>query len=224
MAVIARWSRVRLTKYTHACVRIEDSGAVLVIDPGQWSEPESVAGADAVLVTHEHLDHLDAEKLAGALARHPSVRVYTNSAVAARLTELGEAVTVVSPGERFTAAGFSVRVYGGLHAVIHPDLPRVPNLAFLIEPSGEGEAIYHPGDSFDVPTDPEVEIGTLFVPVAGPWMKMIEAVDFVRRLAPRRAFPLHDGLLSEAGHGVVTGNMQRLCRCEYQRLTAGSVI
>jgi L-ascorbate metabolism protein UlaG (beta-lactamase superfamily) len=215
---------VKLTKYTHACVRIEDSGAVLVIDPGQWSEPESVDGADAVLVTHEHFDHLDVGKLVDALARRPSVTVYTNSSVASHLAELGDAVTVVSPGERFTAAGFPVRVYGGLHAVIHPELPRVANLAFLVEPGGEGEAIYHPGDSFDLPTDADVEIGTVFVPVAGPWMKMVEAVDFVRRLAPRRAFPLHDGLLSEAGHGVVTGNMQRLCRCDYQRLTAGVVI
>ncbi len=207
---------MRLTKYSHACVRLEDDGAVMVIDPGELSEPESLDGVDAVLITHEHFDHLDVSKLADVLARRPSVAVYTNPAVADRLTELDGVVHRVEPGDQFTAAGFPVRVYGGLHATIHPELPRVPNLAFFIETGG----VYHPGDSFDVPTDAEVE--TLFVPVAGPWLKMAEAVEFVRQIAPRRAFALHDGVLSEAGHGVVTGGMQRLCHCEYDRLRPGT--
>ena len=31
---------MRLTKYTHACVRLEKPGSVLVIDPGTFSEVE----------------------------------------------------------------------------------------------------------------------------------------------------------------------------------------
>ncbi|GHF15501.1 hypothetical protein GCM10014715_83470 [Streptomyces spiralis] len=43
---------MRITKYTHSCVRLQhDGGATPVIDPGVWSEPEALAGADAVLVT-----------------------------------------------------------------------------------------------------------------------------------------------------------------------------
>ena len=49
---------MRLTKYTHACVRLERDGSVLVIDPGIWSEPHALLGTHAVLVTHEHCDHL----------------------------------------------------------------------------------------------------------------------------------------------------------------------
>lgn len=209
---------MRLTKYAHSCVRIEDDGAVLVIDPGELSEPESLDGVDAVLITHEHFDHLDVGKLSDLLARRPSVAVYTNSAVAAKLTELDGVVHEVAPGDRFSAAGFPVRVYGGLHALIHPELPRVPNLGFFVETGG----VYHPGDSFDVPPDAEIE--TLFVPVSAPWLKIAEAVEFVRRIAPRQAFPLHDGLLSEAGHGVVTGGMQKLCHCEYTRLRPGTSV
>src|SRR5689334_17707999 len=58
--------RVRITKFTHSCVRIEDTGRVLVIDPGVWSEPGALLGAHAVLVTHEHVDHVDPLRLAGA--------------------------------------------------------------------------------------------------------------------------------------------------------------
>jgi L-ascorbate metabolism protein UlaG (beta-lactamase superfamily) len=209
---------MRLTKYTHSCIRIEEAGGVLVIDPGEFSEPEALNGADAVLITHEHPDHLDTAKLAALVGQRPSVAVYTSSAVAVSLENLGDAVHRVAPGDRFTAAGFPVRVYGGLHALIHPELPRVPNLAFFVEPGG----IYHPGDSFDVP--PDAEIDTLFVPVSAPWLKIAEAVEFVRQIAPRRAYPLHDGVLSEAGHGIVTGGMQRLCRCEYTRLRPGTSI
>ena len=46
---------MKLTKYTHACVRLEKESGVLVLDPGTFSESaEALAGADAVLVTHEH--------------------------------------------------------------------------------------------------------------------------------------------------------------------------
>jgi L-ascorbate metabolism protein UlaG (beta-lactamase superfamily) len=211
---------MRLTKYAHACVRIEHDGAVLVIDPGTLTEPQSVDGADAVLITHEHADHLDAGKLADALAKRPHIAVYTHPAVASRLTELAGVVHEVQPGDDFTAAGFAVRTYGGLHAIIHPEIPRVPNLAFLIEGQGGSGAVYHPGDSFDVPPDAEVE--TLFVPVSGPWMKAAEAVEFVRQVKPRRAYALHDGLLNETGHGLMTSVMQRLSGVEYARLQPGT--
>lgn len=207
---------MRLTKYSHACVRIEHDGAVLVIDPGGLSEPESVDGVDAVLITHEHADHLDTGRLVDALAKRPSIEVYTHPDVAEQLTELSGVVHQVVPGDDFTAAGFSVRTYGGLHALIHPDVPRVANLAFLIEGQGGSGNVYHPGDSFDVPTDAEVE--TLFVPVSGPWMKGAEAVEFVRQIRPGRAYALHDGLLNEAGHGLMTGLMQRLSGTRYARL------
>ncbi len=50
---------MRITKFGHACVRVEHDGHTLVIDPGGFTEPEAVDGADAVLVTHEHPDHYE---------------------------------------------------------------------------------------------------------------------------------------------------------------------
>jgi len=208
---------MRLTKYTHACLRIERDGAVLVIDPGAFTEPEALDGVDAVLITHEHMDHLDAGKLADALSKRPSVTVHTHPDVAAQLTELAGAVTTVESGDSFSAAGFSVRAYGGWHAVIHPFVQRVANLGFLVE-----DSVYHPGDSFDVPEGAQVD--TLFVPISGPWLKLSESVDFVRMVAPRRAYALHDFLLSEVGLKVTDANMSRLSGCDYARLAAGTTI
>lgn len=208
---------MRLFKYTHACVRVESDAAVLVIDPGALTERAALDGADAVLITHEHVDHLDVQALADALAKRPAVRVFTNAGAAAKLGELGEAVTTVAAGDEFEAAGFPVRAYGGRHAEIHPELPRVPNLGYLVAGS-----IYHPGDSFDVPVGANVD--TLFVPISAPWLKISESVEFVRAVAPRRAFALHDALLSEAGYGVTDPTMARLSGCEYARLAPGEPV
>ncbi|GAB3816230.1 MBL fold metallo-hydrolase [Micromonospora zhanjiangensis] len=208
---------MRLTKYGHACVRVEHDGGVLVIDPGMFTEPAALDGVDAVLITHEHADHLDVGALADALARRPSVTVHTNAAVASKLDALAGVVTTVDSGDTFTAAGMPVRAYGGLHADIHPEIPRVPNLGFVVN-----DRVYHPGDSFDVPDD--VTVDTLFVPVSAPWLKLSEAVEFVRAVAPRRAYALHDALLSDAGQQVTAGVLSRLAGCEYARLEPGTVL
>ena len=208
---------MRFLKYSHACVRVESDAAVLVIDPGGLTERQALDGADAVLITHEHFDHLDVDALADELSKRPSVRIYTHPAVASQLGDMSDAVTTVESGDAFEAAGFPIRAFGGLHAEIHPDVPRVPNLGFLV-----ADSLYHPGDSFDVPGD--VEVDTLFVPISGPWLKLSESVDFVRRIRPRRAYALHDCLLSEAGFTVFDGNMARLSECDYARLMPGEAV
>ena len=208
---------MRLVKFSHSCVRLENDGAVLVIDPGVWAEPAALDGVDAVLITHEHADHLNVDLLADALGRRPEVRVYAHPDVLPKLSALDGALEAVNAGDSFTAAGFPVRAHGGLHAEIHRDIPRVVNLGFLV-----GERVYHPGDSFDVP--PDAEIDTLFVPISAPWLKVSESVEFVRAIRPRRAYALHDGLLNDAGLGITNGVMSGLSGCEYARLSTGTVL
>ncbi|GAA1734684.1 MBL fold metallo-hydrolase [Luedemannella helvata] len=207
---------MRFVKYSHSCVRIETGDAVLVIDPGAFSEASALDGVDAVLLTHEHFDHLDIDKLTDALARRPEVRIFTHADVVGKLGDLSSVTTTVASGERFTAAGLPVRAFGGLHAEIHPDIPRVTNLGFLV-----ADALYHPGDSFDLPGE-VTGVDTVFVPVSGPWLKLSESVDFVRAIRPRRAVALHDCLLSDAGFLVTDANMSKLSGCEYTRLATGA--
>ncbi|GAA2070122.1 MBL fold metallo-hydrolase [Streptomyces albiaxialis] len=178
-----------ITKYTHACVRLEHEGRVLVVDPGVWSEPAALTGADAVLVTHEHADHIDARRLAG-------LGVPVHAPAGADIPPWVGA-TGVSCGAEFTAGGFRVRAVGGRHAPVHEGMPDCANLGYLVD-----EAVYHPGDALHVPDRP---VETLLVPVQGSWMKTAEAIAFVRAVAPQRSFGIHDAQVNERGLASVHG-------------------
>lgn len=178
---------MKITKYTHACVRLEHEGRVLVIDPGIWSEPHALTGADAVLVTHEHADHADVLRLLGA-----GIEVYAPAGA-----ELAVPYTGVRVDEEFAVAGFRVRAYGGGHAFIYGGRPDCANLGYLVEGS-----VYHPGDSLHVPDAP---VETLLVPLQASWLKTSEMIDFVREVAPERAFGIHDAQINERGLAGVNG-------------------
>jgi L-ascorbate metabolism protein UlaG (beta-lactamase superfamily) len=188
---------MELTKHGHACVVVGDGDRRLVLDPGMFTDPGVLRGASAVLVTHEHPDHFAPEPLRAALDADPALEVWTNGSVASRLEGLGSRVHVVGDGDAVSVAGFDVTVHGELHAVIHPDIPRVGNVGFLI-----GGALFHPGDALTVPGEP---VATLLLPVHAPWSKTSEIIDYVRAVDADQAFAVHDGLLNDAGLGAVGG-------------------
>ena len=199
---------MKLTKYTHACVRLEKDSRVLVLDPGTFSETaEALDGAHAVLITHEHGDHVDVPAMVSALGAADGLAVFAPAGVAARLREgapqAAERIHTVEPGSTFDAAGFNVRSYGGQHALIHPQIPIVANIGYLVD-----ENVYHPGDSFIIPDG--LSVRTLLVPIHAPWNKVGEVVDFVIGVLAQQAFQIHDGLLNETGLKMVEGHVARL--------------
>lgn len=207
---------MRIIKYTHACVRLEKGDHALVIDPGSFSEEEPLDGAAGVLITHEHIDHLDASKL----RRHPDLQIWTNAATAALLDGVDPArVHVVAHGDTFSVGGFEVDVLGEWHEVIHPDLPRVPNVGFFVDAE-----FFHPGDAFTVPDKP---VRTLMVPTSAPWLRGADSIDYIRRVRPGLALSVHDGLLNEIGLRVVDGLIESMADkagLHYRRLGAGESI
>jgi L-ascorbate metabolism protein UlaG (beta-lactamase superfamily) len=175
---------VKLTHLGHACLLVE-TDVRLLIDPGSMSNFEDVRDVAAVLVTHQHGDHLDAARLAPLLAANPGARLIVDADTATAIPELPEH-TVARPGERLSFGATTVDVVGGVHASVYGDVPGCTNSAYLVN---DGEFL-HPGDSFFVPSQ---QVDVLAVAVDGPWLKLSEAVDYVRAVAPRVAVPMHDG-------------------------------
>ena len=209
---------MRITKFGHACVRIETDGQVIVLDPGGFTEPEAVDGATAVLITHEHPDHY-----APDLLRRTDAPVHTIRAVAEKIgaeaPDVAERVQVVSPGQQIDP-GVPARVIGEKHAIIHPELPHFDNSGFLLDV--EGVAVYHPGDSLTVP---EEQVDLLLLPVSAPWLKVWECIDFARDVGARRSLAIHDMVYSEAGLGIIDGHLARMLGERdqaYTRLVPGS--
>jgi L-ascorbate metabolism protein UlaG (beta-lactamase superfamily) len=196
---------VKVIKYTHSCVRLERDGRVLVIDPGVWSEPRALRGADAVLVTHEHGDHVDALRLAG-------LRVPVYAPAGAELP--GLTPVPLDPGASLEEAGFGVRTVGAAHATIHDGRPDCAHLGFLVDD------LYHPGDSVHLP---DVSIATLLVPMQASWLKTCEAIDFVRAANPRVALGIHEAQLNERGLAAINGWL-RATNPRYRYVAAGEAL
>jgi L-ascorbate metabolism protein UlaG (beta-lactamase superfamily) len=182
---------MELIKYGHACVVLCDGDRRLVVDPGSFTEPEALDGASAVLITHEHADHFVPDRLRAALDADPALEIWTNSSVATQLEGAGPRVHVVGHGDAVTAAGFDVHVHGELHAQIHPDIPRIKNVGFLVE----GQ-VFHPGDALTVPDEP---VANLLLPLHAPWSKTAELIDYLREVHADQAYAVHDGLLNDTG-------------------------
>ena len=184
---------MKLTKHEHACVVLEKDGAKIVIDPGSFSSGAAgiIADADAILLTHEHMDHVNEEAIHGALAARPDLRVYAPAAMADAITQHRDQVTGVTAGDVLTLGSFSVTVHGHEHAVIHPDIPVIANVGYLVD-----GGLYHPGDAYFVP---EVPVSVLLLATSGPWMKFGEAADYVRAVRPQQVIQIHEALLSDIG-------------------------
>ena len=166
---------------------VEEADARILIDPGSYSGDVVAAGVDAILITHNHQDHLDTGLVATILKQNPQAQVLTVPEAGKNLTEAHIAFTPIEDGAEVTVAGVSVRSFGKQHAYIYGDMPQCQNTGFMV-----ANRFYYPGDSFHVP-DAAVEI--LALPVAGPWMKIAEAIDFAKEVKPKVVIPVHDGFI-----------------------------
>jgi L-ascorbate metabolism protein UlaG (beta-lactamase superfamily) len=186
-----------ITHLGHACLLVEMADTRLLIDPGTFADDLSdVRDLGAVLVTHQHPDHLDPERLPALAAANPEAVVLCDPGSVDVMAGLG--VEARAHDGATVVGGVTVTPFGEQHALIHDDIPRITNVGVRLDAEGE-PSFYHPGDAFDAePGDVDV----LAFALQAPWQRSRDMTAFLRRLDAPHAVPVHDGLLQPRGRGM----------------------
>lgn len=183
---------MKITKYQHACLVLEENNELLVIDPGVLAQLPELKEVVAVVVTHIHPDHMHVANLQKLAHANPDLTLFASDEVIAELDKLKVKKVVVN-NDSVQVGQFTLEFFGQDHAVIYQQVP-CQNRGLLVN-----EQLYYPGDSFTLPEKP---VRDLAFPAAAPWMKVSEAAEFIKSVKPKRAFPTHNGTLSEFGEQV----------------------
>lgn len=199
---------MKITKLGHCCLVVEITPLLsqttvlslirenktvrIMTDPGAWTTRQNEEkGIDYIFITHEHQDHFHVESLKTVLKNNPQAKVVTNRAVGKLLDVETIPYEILEHGNEQNFGGVHVEGHGEKHATIYQDFGTVQNTGYFF-----ANRFFYPGDAF---FNPEKPVEILALPVAGPWMKMAEAIDYAKTLKPKVCFPVHDGFLKFGG-------------------------
>lgn len=190
---------MQLTRLGHSALLVETPYVRILLDPGGHTDDwHGLADLDSVLVTHQHADHFDPDNVEALMTVNPTARVIAEEAVATDLNERGIQTETASPGDTFDIGPMKVEAVGGIHALIHEQIPRIGNLGFVFA-EADGARVFHPGDAYEyAPRGVDV----LALPITAPWANVGATSDFLNAVAPPEAFPIHDAIVNEAGNAM----------------------
>lgn len=181
---------MKIKKIGHCCFVAEPKeGVRIMTDPGAFSVAQSEEkNISAILITHEHQDHLHIDSLKKVLINNPGAIIITNTAVGKLLDEAGIKYIKVEEGQKYDLNGVTISGFGNIHAEIYGTYGRVQNTGYMIN------NLCYPGDALE---NPKTKVDILALPIAGPWMRTKDAVDYAKSLKPRISFPVHDAFIHD---------------------------
>lgn len=183
---------MRISKYIHSCLLVETGDTRILFDPGKFSflegavKPEIFRDLAAIVLTHQHPDHMDDRSLKTIVDQNRDAVVLANRQIRETLATSGIDVEVFETGTR-SVGGCTLEAIVAEHAeILNAERPR--NVAYVVD-----GRFLHPGDSFDHSLDGRKGIELLALPIMAPWNTELAVAEFARRIAPKTAFPIHDG-------------------------------
>jgi L-ascorbate metabolism protein UlaG (beta-lactamase superfamily) len=183
---------MKINKLGHCCLLIKEKNLTILTDPGSYTTAQNdITGIKVILITHEHQDHFHLDSLKTVLKNNPDAKIITNRSVGTLLDNEKIPYKIVEEGQEVIIDGVKIEGLGEKHEEIYREFGQVQNTGFMIS-----NYFFYPGDAFH---DPERPVHVLALPVAGPWCKISDAVDYALRLKPKKVFPVHDGNLISPG-------------------------
>lgn len=184
---------MKIQKFLHSCIALEEQGSRILIDPGEFSliekkiALEQLPASDIILLTHEHSDHYFAPVIKALLEKKQG-RILTNMSVSRLLKNEGIASDIVAEGSSASIPPFLISGVRAPHGEIPTLAPE--NIGFLIN-----SKVFHPGDSlaFDLPLSPDV----LLLPISAPWLTLAHALRAAIRVRPKIVVPIHDAIIKD---------------------------
>ncbi len=161
----------------------------LVFDPAEVN-PKIFKNVDAILITHEHYDHLDVS-LVGSVHGRTGCQVIADQTSVRKLRDAvsSDKLHEARVGSDFKIGEVQIAALGFKHPATAP-------VSFLVT-TEDGIRIYHTGDSLPFPemkrigeqTPPDVVFCTVGPPAPGASPQT--GLEIVKMVHPKMAFPYH---------------------------------
>lgn len=179
---------MKVTKFSHSCILVEENNLRILIDPGifSWREFESqlvnLTDIDYILYTHIHQDHLYIEGLKKLISISPAAEIIAGNEVVLELKKQN-----IAASSNNTAY---IKLKMGKHAELWGDMPTPENTVITVF-----DRLTHVGDSHQFEKTAEI----LAVPIFAPWGSFREAMIQAISTKPQKVLPIHDWFLSDSG-------------------------
>ncbi len=183
---------MKIVKYEHSTILLEKGNERIIFDPVEITKSlpvfENIA---AIIITHRHSDHCQPNVIEKIINNNHTAKLFTTQDTISNLPNFNP--TVVKDGDTVEIGGFKLQFFGKNHASIDGTIP-CENIGTVID-----DTLANPGDSFDIPP---VKTPVLLVPIAAPWCKALDAIEYINKVKPDIVTPVHDALLSDFGQEV----------------------
>ncbi len=190
---------------------LKTSSKTLVFDPAEVN-PNFFKNVDAILITHEHYDHLEVP-LVSDVHRRTACKVIADQTSARKLRDAvaSDKLYEARVGSEFKIDDIHVVAQGFKHPAVAP-------VSFLIT-TEDGVRVYHTGDSLPFPemkrigeqTPPDVVFCTVGPPAPGASPET--GVEIVKMVHPKMAVPYHAPAADSRGFADLLSREAPKVRC-----------